>query len=40
MPADILAEVVERFRRRTEEGPPRLKLKEIEGLDSLLRPIR
>ena len=39
MPADILAEVVERFQRRTEEGPPRPKLKEIEGLDSLVRPI-
>ncbi|MCX5648049.1 MAG: hypothetical protein NTX40_02960 [Planctomycetota bacterium] len=39
MSADILAEVAERFQRRIKEGPPRLKLKEIEGLDSLVRPI-
>jgi hypothetical protein len=39
MSAEILAEVVERFQRRAEEGPPRRKLKEIEGLDTLVRPI-
>jgi hypothetical protein len=40
MSADTLAEVAERFQRRIQEGPPRVKLKEIEGLDSLLGIIR
>ena len=39
MSADVLGEVAERFQRRIQEGPPRRKLKEIEGLDTLLRPI-
>jgi hypothetical protein len=39
MSADVLAEVAERFERRIKEGPSRPKLKEIEGLDSLVPPI-
>jgi hypothetical protein len=38
MSVEVLAEVAERFQRRMKEGPPRLKLREIEGLDSFVRP--